>query len=448
MFKLNRWLAGLVVAVLPATAMASPLTTTHYRLDPDVAGTFGGAGTSPHYTMTGLGGEAATGFGTSSSYRLGAGYIAQEQQSIQLSVLPGGITAYYPLDTGLGVQAYDSSVGAATGVLQNGGTWAAGQIGGALTLNGTTQYVSTTTTRANPTVFSLEVWFKTNTTQGGRLLGLGSSQTGPSATADRQLYLTNTGRVVFGTKPSGYNTVISASSYNDNAWHLAAATLGPGGTNLYIDGQPVAANATTTAAAYTGYWRLGYDDLAGWPSAPTSSYFAGSLDEAKIYSRELGAVELSDEYNAGLAGIVSTQTIPAITPGSSSISSTDVTVRTDGPGYNLAISQDHNLRHTDLVTTIPAIGGTIGTPAAWVEGVTFGLGFGVTAANGLEAKWGTNPTYAYAAVPSLATAFHARTGYTGGAAEVTSLQWRLDTAAAQKSGSYSNQVTISATVKP
>jgi hypothetical protein len=60
--------------------------------------------------------------------------------------------------------------------------------GGAYVLNGSTSYVSTATSVANPQTFSIEVWFKT-TVAGGRLIGFGSSQTGASGSYDRQARL-------------------------------------------------------------------------------------------------------------------------------------------------------------------------------------------------------------------------------------------------------------------
>ncbi|HEX3082605.1 MAG TPA: hypothetical protein VHQ86_05110, partial [Candidatus Saccharimonadia bacterium] len=127
---------------------------------------------------------------------------------------------------------------------------------------------------------------------------------------------------------------------------------------------------------------------------------------------------------------------------------TDIIVRTDGPGYNLAISEDHDLTHTDTVTTIGPVAGSVASPAAWTEGTTTGLGFTLTAGSQIEGKWGTSPNYDYAALPTSDATFHSRTGYLGGSADTTTLQFRLDVPASQKSGKYSNTVTISATVIP
>jgi hypothetical protein len=219
--------------------------------------------------------------------------------------------------------------------------------------------------------------------------------------------------------------------------------------HLYVDGNSVGTpDATTAAQNYAGYWRLAYDSLTGWPGAPASSYFGGALDEVKIYNREFSATEVANEYTAGAAGIVSAQTIPQITAGISQTALTDIVVNTDAGGYNLAVSQDHDLRHTDTTTTISPVGSAIASPALWSEGTTKGLGFAVTAGSQVETKWGSGPGYKYAALPGTDTTFHSHTGPLGGAADTSTIQFRLDVPAAQKSGAYSNTATISATIIP
>jgi hypothetical protein len=438
--------------LIPAAVFAEPLTTTHYRLDPDVDGSFGGQGTTTNYKITDNGGEAAVGTGSSPSYKLGAGYVADLTQSIQLAVMPTGITAYYPLDTGVGVQAYDSGASSRNGILQNSPTWTTGKISNGLLFDGATQYVSTSSSFSNPSTFSLELWFKTNTSQGGRLIGFGDATTGAGSSVDRHIYMTDAGNLVFGVNPGTKHYVTSASTYNNNAWHHVAATMGSGGMHLYVDGASVGTpDANTSAGNYSGYWRMAYDTLSGWTSAPTSNYFGGLLDEAKIYNRELTATEVANEYAAGVAGVVSAQTIPQITAGASQTALTDIIVRTDAGGYDLAINQDHNLTHTDTSTTIATLNnpsGTIASPGAWSEGTTKGLGFTVTDGSGIEGKWGTTPNFDYAAIPGGATTFHSRTGLLGGTPETNTVQFRLDVPGSQKSGSYSNTATFTATIIP
>jgi Concanavalin A-like lectin/glucanases superfamily len=170
----------------------------------------------------------------------------------------------------------------------------------AYSFNGTNQYMSTSTIYTNPSDFSLSVWFKTNTISGGNLFGFGNTQTGQSSNYDRQIYMNNAGQIYFGIYPGSVVTVNSASSYNDNAWHLVTATLSStAGMNLYIDGLSVGSNTTVTAAQnYSGYWKAGFGNLTGWPSMPSGNYFNGILDDILVYNRALNAGEISTLFTA------------------------------------------------------------------------------------------------------------------------------------------------------
>jgi len=318
-------------------------------------------------------------------------------------------------------------------------SWTTGIVGGAVTLNGSSQYAATAKQVSNPTAFTLEIWFKSTSSTGGRLMGLGDAQTGASTNRDRQLYLNNSGQIIFGTHPSGYQTVTTASSYNDGSWHHVAASLGAGGLLLYVDGiRRGTDTGTTTAQNYNGYWRMGYDDLTGWPSAPTSNYLAASIDEARVYTRQLSDGEIDNDHTAGFNALHGAFTLPNITPGISQTYSADAVVRTDTGGYDLYIQAPTLLTHTDTTTTIPMISASIASPAAWSEGTTKGLGFSLTAFTGTDTKWGTNPNYDYAGIPNTATVYHSRTGLNGGIPELTTLQFRADTTPSQKQGTYSH----------
>lgn len=173
--------------------------------------------------------------------------------------------------------------------------------GRAITLNGSSSYVSgPTASVAGTNVFSEAIWFRTTTTRGGKLIGFGNARTGSSTSYDRHLYMTNSGTVTFGVYPNTVKTVASPLAYNDGAWHLAAATLGTNGMRLYLDGAQVGVDTTvTTAQAYTGFWRIGYDNLNAWTNTPTSSFFAGSLAYASVYTTTLTATQIQGLYDAG-----------------------------------------------------------------------------------------------------------------------------------------------------
>lgn len=155
------------------------------------------------------------------------------------------------------------------------------------------------TSQNNPNVFTIECWFRTNSTTGGWLVGLGSTTTGVSATKDRLLYLDSGNKLTFGVYPNAIKTIRSPATYNDNAWHHAAASLGAAGMRLYVDGALVASDATiTTAQNYTGYWRWAGANLDFWPNRPATDYYTGLLDEVAIYDKQLSDQRIAAHYQS------------------------------------------------------------------------------------------------------------------------------------------------------
>lgn len=204
------------------------------------------------------------------------------------------------------------AVGNLPGTLRGSPTFTTDRFGNtakALNLNGTSQYISTAVkwTKPQPTSLTISTWFKTNTTSGGMIMGLGNLETGQSGSHDRKLYMNNAGQVSFGvyTNNADTNVVQSQLSYNDDKWHMALAILNPAnGISLYMDGQLVAFRGDVRSAQtdYDGYWRIGYDNVNLWPGQPSSFYFKGALDDAVIYHRVLSDSEITEQY-ASMNGV-------------------------------------------------------------------------------------------------------------------------------------------------
>ena len=152
---------------------------------------------------------------------------------------------------------------------------------------------------AAPSGSTVEVWFKTVTTMGGKLAGFGSAATGSSGAHDRNLYMLDDGRLAWGIwNGTSRITVTTDGSYNDGNWHHAVG-VHSGGLKLYVDGVLKKEDATVNpAGTNTGYWRLGGDNLSGWPSAPSSYYFAGWMDEIAVWHRGLSDARIKVHYNS------------------------------------------------------------------------------------------------------------------------------------------------------
>jgi PKD repeat protein len=173
------------------------------------------------------------------------------------------------------------------------------------TFSGASTGFASTTSRVQPAnTFSTEMWFRTTTTRGGKLIGYANSTTINSDLMDRHLYMANTGQLYFGVIQNGARqTVNSTGSYNDGKWHHAVTTLGANGMQLFVDGQVVAQRADVTKGQEVlGYWRVGGDSLSRWSPRPTSAYFAGDLDEVAIYPAVLSAAQVQNHFTAGTTG--------------------------------------------------------------------------------------------------------------------------------------------------
>lgn len=210
--------------------------------------------------------------------------------------------AYYRLNqtTGASVAA-DSSGNGRAGTYQTPSMFTFGASGPCqrdgstgVTLSGATPFVSAPVALTNPTAYSISAWVRTTSTSGGRVAGFASTTTGASTNYDRHLFVTATGQVVFGVNASsGLTELKTARAYNDGQWHLLVATQNASGTALWIDGTRVATSTAISAENRTGYWRVGWDNLANWPSAPPSSVLAGSLVDVAFYSAALSADQIA-----------------------------------------------------------------------------------------------------------------------------------------------------------
>ncbi|HEY5357637.1 MAG TPA: LamG domain-containing protein [Streptosporangiaceae bacterium] len=239
-------------------------------------------------------------------------------QSYQQTVLGDSPSFLWPLNDTSGTAADASSHGF-NGSYQPGTTQGAqGPFTGstATGFDGQSGLVTAQNAVAGPQTFSVEGWFKTSANTGGKLIGFGGNQTGMSGSYDRHIYMMNDGQLVFGVW-NGFASVIETPNvYNDGQWHYVVATYdatktsGPNET-LYVDGQLIGTTSTSSAQSYSGYWRVGGDNLNGWnldpwgsnsqgTTQPASYYFNGTMADVAVYPTALSAAQIGAHYAAGL----------------------------------------------------------------------------------------------------------------------------------------------------
>jgi hypothetical protein len=205
--------------------------------------------------------------------------------------LEKGMVGYWKLDDASGTSATDSSGNANTGTLTGSPTWISGKVGGGLSLNGTSQYVSVNDeTKLNPSVVSVSAW----------AYRLTDVSTWP-VIVHKEVYSTSKGYVLgplgngepVGFRINGDNVYVpkeSSSSYNQ--WVHYVGIFDGNKMYLYKNGvlQETVDPAFTSISSSTQNLGIGLD-LSG-----SSTYWNGSVDEVRIYNRALSADEVAKLY--------------------------------------------------------------------------------------------------------------------------------------------------------
>lgn len=465
-----RWkrIAGLVgvmafvVMLGSITASAEQMSSTNFQLNGNTNSAFGGQGTSTSYGMFSTGGEPVIGKGASGSYILGGGFTAQTERSIQLTVQPSGLLGFWDFDESTGSQYADSSVSQADamkgGLNDDDISTTAGKIGNALTASGANDdsRIVMPAGSIQPSSITVELWARVNSwgidskwdsvCSYGAVVG---EDWGPWELYTDGNNSSDTHVNLLWSIQNGSPLSITSSPANLalNTWYHIVGTYDAttGDSKLYVNGEREA--WSTFSPGNLNYSVANTDDKISCFNSPRwpGEGIRGGVDQLKIFDRALTEEEVQTEYEAQNAGVPTGLTLSTVTPGASNTVLNDVIVRTDSAAYSVAISQDHNLQKGAV--TIPGVGGTIASPAAWSEGTTKGLGFTLINAPGLESKWGSGANYA--AIPGSATSFYTRSGHgDSGTIDVLNSRLRLDAAVSQETGSYSNTVTYTGTVLP
>ncbi|MCU1550095.1 MAG: cell surface protein [Glaciihabitans sp.] len=227
-----------------------------------------------------------------------------------------GASHFWPLSESSGTLAIDRAgfsdvtlggaiTHGAAGPIAGGGTGLTFQ-GGETTPAGATAPVpndtaGTIATQPPSGAFSVEAWFKTTSGSGGGIVNLGLYAAKSSVNIDKALYLDAAGRVHFAVQNDlSRQGILSAGTFRNGAWHHAVGTFSGSTEILYVDGVLVASRSgVSDNIAFPGFWRIGGDNLAGWPNR-SGNYLAGSIADVAIYPTALTAAVVVAHYAARL----------------------------------------------------------------------------------------------------------------------------------------------------
>ena len=148
--------------------------------------------------------------------------------------------------------------------------------------------------------FAITYWFKTNSSSTANAM-LGKLNTTAN---DGYWIVSSAGMIRFNiTNASGSSRVDTlGASYNDGAWHHLVAMRRMEGTNLsiYIDGRIENSRSVTARGVDSLPSKSNF--TLGQPGrfAQAPYYYNGSLDDVRVYSRNLSDSEIYQMYTAGL----------------------------------------------------------------------------------------------------------------------------------------------------
>jgi hypothetical protein len=206
-------------------------------------------------------------------------------------------------DSNTSTIASDSSGNGNTGNLINNPTWTPGKVAGALSFNGTNQYVSvpdSASLRPGTGDFTVMAWVKTNVVNSAYHQIL---EKGNNTCPNYQLFLDASNKlrfVYFGPTCTPSSSIKSSTLPQSNTWyHVAAVTSRTGNTTLYVNGIAESTAAGNTSNLHTTQpLFIGAENSGGNPG----NSWNGLIDDVRIYNRALFASEV--QVIANFAGPV------------------------------------------------------------------------------------------------------------------------------------------------
>jgi hypothetical protein len=208
----------------------------------------------------------------------------------------GGLVASYGFNEGSGTIAADVSGNGNTGTI-SGAAWTQGRADGALLFNGTSDWVTINDVAALhlTTGMTLEAWVKPNILSGWRSVILKEA---PPSTLAYSLYANdNVPRPATTIRvPAGDLSAAGTSGIPLNQWTHLASSYDGATIRLYVNGTQVAQTSTSgSMVSSTAPLRIGGNAIWG-------EYFAGAIDEVRVYRRALAASEIQADMNTPVGG--------------------------------------------------------------------------------------------------------------------------------------------------
>ncbi|WP_346190072.1 cadherin domain-containing protein, partial [Rubritalea halochordaticola] len=201
-----------------------------------------------------------------------------------------GLNAWWPMDEGSGSVTYDKLGSAADGVIQGAG-WTTGVGQNALVFDGNDMVkCGNNASLSGATPFTASAWVKVDA--GSTSQGVIIQQRAANG-YNGQFQVTVGGNGTLGFYLYGNSaqqfSFSGATAINDGQWHhVVAKRDGQGNASIWLDGV-MDGSVTGTTVRDLG---SGIDIGIGADIRDNNKYFKGSIDEVRLYSRELSTAEI------------------------------------------------------------------------------------------------------------------------------------------------------------
>jgi hypothetical protein len=213
------------------------------------------------------------------------------------NAVSSGLVASYNFNEGAGTTVTDGSGSGNAGSIFQATWYSAGKFGKALSFDGSNDYVSVNDSPSLDLTnrMTLEAWVRPTASSGWRTVLMKEN----GSEMSYGMYARESSN-----RPSAWMRVNPTSGSSQsagatpgltlNAWSHMAATYDGASLKLYINGT-LRATKTQTGSMYVSSNALKFGGNAVW-----GEYFAGQLDEIRIYNRALTPSEIQTDMNAPL----------------------------------------------------------------------------------------------------------------------------------------------------
>lgn len=228
--------------------------------------------------------------------------------------------AAYNFDEGQGTTLFDQSGNSYNGVLQNGPLWTTGKHGSALSFDGVNDYVSLGDIAQADGLTAITVSLWVNFANAGSATyethfidKSGCNGYPDSGPWELGAALTSSHKAEFVIYPQGGSPATfifsgaSSTTVDDAKWHFITGRYDGSELSIWVDGVQENAVYVPNLTLNTTTYGL---DIGGHCNGASPYFFAGSIDDVRLYDRALSASEIQADMNAAVSATTPGATTP------------------------------------------------------------------------------------------------------------------------------------------